>query len=64
MSSTSSPVGGKDGSVLSSRLEEVLGGQVAWLSVFCQKFVLARDYFVYSEPLGMLECIAPAWEGG
>lgn len=47
MSSTSSLVGGKDGSVLSSRLEEVLGGQVAWLSVFCQKFVLARDYFVF-----------------
>lgn len=42
MPSISSLLGGKDGSVLSSRLEEVVGGQIAWLSMFCQRWVLAR----------------------
>lgn len=42
MPSISNLLGGKDGSVLSSRLEEVVGGQIAWLSMFCQRWVLAR----------------------
>lgn len=43
VSSICSLLGGKDGSVLSSRLEEV-GGQIALLSMFCQRQVLARVY--------------------
>lgn len=37
LSCISSLLGGKDGSVLSSGLAGVVGGQIAWLSMFCER---------------------------